>query len=107
MVLALADVCAALGLSENDRAIVLGEQGEEALDRLVNTRRVVATIVNERQAKALAHVQEHGEINIGAYHGLCPAWSSETLRRDLTDLVRRGILAKNRLGNRTRYTLAA
>jgi len=50
--------------------------------------------MNERQAKALAYVQEHDRITNREYRTLCPDVSAETLRLDLADLVERGILLK-------------
>jgi ATP-dependent DNA helicase RecG len=50
--------------------------------------------MNERQARALTYVQEHGRITNREYRTLCPDVSSETLRLDLVDLVDRGILLK-------------
>ncbi len=50
--------------------------------------------MNERQAKALAYVQEHGRITNREYRELCPDVSSETLRLDLVDLVEQGDLLK-------------
>jgi ATP-dependent DNA helicase RecG len=50
--------------------------------------------MNERQAKALTYVQEHGRITNREYRTLCPDVSAETLRLDLADLVEQGILLK-------------
>jgi ATP-dependent DNA helicase RecG len=50
--------------------------------------------MNERQAKALAYVQQHGRITNREYRSLCPDVSTETLRLDLVDLVERGVLLK-------------
>lgn len=50
--------------------------------------------MNERQLKALQYVREHGRITNREYQQLCPDVSPETLRLDLADLVRRGILLK-------------
>jgi ATP-dependent DNA helicase RecG len=50
--------------------------------------------MNERQLKALQYVREHGRITNREYQQLCPGVSPETLRLDLADLVRRGILLK-------------
>jgi len=50
--------------------------------------------MNERQARALTYVQEHGRITSREYHDLCPDVSPETLRLDMVDLVERGILLK-------------
>ncbi len=50
--------------------------------------------MNERQAKALAYIQQHGRITNREYQTLCPNVSPETLRLDMVDLVERGILLK-------------
>jgi ATP-dependent DNA helicase RecG len=50
--------------------------------------------MNERQARALTHVREHGSITNREYQQLCTDVSSETLRLDLVDLVERGVLLK-------------
>ena len=50
--------------------------------------------MNERQAKALTYVQEHGRITNREYRRFCPDVSAETLRLDLADLVERGVLLK-------------
>jgi ATP-dependent DNA helicase RecG len=51
-------------------------------------------VMNERQARALAYVQERGRITNREYRQFCPDVSSETLRLDLVDLVERNILLK-------------
>ena len=50
--------------------------------------------MNERQAKALSYVREHGRITNREYRTICPDVSAETLRLDLVDLVERGVLLK-------------
>jgi ATP-dependent DNA helicase RecG len=50
--------------------------------------------MNERQAKALAYVQQHERIRSRDYQELCPDVSAETLRLDLVDLVEKGVLLK-------------
>jgi ATP-dependent DNA helicase RecG len=50
--------------------------------------------MNERQAKALAYVQEHGRITNREYRSFCQDVSAETLRLDLVDLVEKGVLLK-------------
>jgi len=64
-----------------------------------------ARSMNERQAKALAYVQEHGRITNREYRQLCPDVSAETLRLDLADLVKRGILLKVGAKRGTYYIL--
>lgn len=61
--------------------------------------------MNERQAKALTYVQEHGRITNREYRKLCPDLSPETLRLDLVDLVDRGILLKVGAKKGTYYIL--
>lgn len=50
--------------------------------------------LNERQVQAMLHVYEQERISPRQYQELCPDVSSETLRRDLVDLVSRGLLLK-------------
>lgn len=109
MVLLLSDICDTLGLEEEDRLTVLGPEGQQALADILGERPVVSRLpafFNERQVKALAHVRGHGAINLGVYRQLCPHWSAETLRRDLADLVARGLLVKNGHKKGTYYTPA-
>jgi ATP-dependent DNA helicase RecG len=61
--------------------------------------------MNERQAKALAYVQERERITNREYRELCPDVSAETLRLDLVDLVERGILLKIGAKKGTYYIL--
>jgi hypothetical protein len=108
MVLLLSDVCDALGLIEEERAAILGQEGVGALaDELETRPRFEAGIsINDRQAKALDCVRKHGKINLSAYRAICPFWSDETLRLDLADLVARGLLVKNGAKRGTYYKLA-
>ncbi len=53
-----------------------------------------APTMNERQARALTYVQQHGRITNREYRELCPDVTAETLRLDLVDLTDRGILLK-------------
>lgn len=108
MVLLMSDLCAALGLNEAERTEVLGQAGETALADVLEERPLPIArppaLLNERQAKALDHVQGHGAINLGAFRQICPNWSPETLRCDLADLVSRGLLVKNGHKKGTYYT---
>lgn len=61
--------------------------------------------MNERQAKALAYVQERERITNREYRDICPDVSAETLRLDLADLVERGILLKIGAKKGTYYIL--
>lgn len=107
MVLLLSDVCDALALNDDERAVVLGRQGEQALAEISKTCPVIQsrTPMNERQTKVLTHVREHGTINLSAYREICSCWSDETLRLDLANLVAWGLLVKRGAKKGTRYTL--
>jgi predicted HTH transcriptional regulator len=48
--------------------------------------------LNPRQHMALAQLAQHKRITSHEYQSLCPEVHSETLRRDLANLVSRGIL---------------
>ena len=63
--------------------------------------------LNERQQAALRHLAAYGRITNSGYQDLCPEVSPETLRRDLVELVRSGVLIK--VGDRkaTYYILKA
>jgi ATP-dependent DNA helicase RecG len=50
--------------------------------------------LSERQEQAVAYLAQHGRITNREYQELCPDVSAETIRRDLADLVRRGLLLK-------------
>jgi len=50
--------------------------------------------LHPRQQMALAFLAAHGRITNSDYQSLCPSVHAETLRRDLADLVGRGVLIK-------------
>jgi ATP-dependent DNA helicase RecG len=55
--------------------------------------------MNERQARAVAHVREHGSITNREYRTLSDV--AETLRLDLVDLVEKGVFLK--IGSKKNY----
>ena len=61
--------------------------------------------MNERQARALTYVREHGSITNREYRKLCADVSPETLRLDLVDLVEKGLLLKIGSKKGTHYIL--
>ncbi|MBI3764614.1 MAG: transcriptional regulator, partial [Chloroflexi bacterium] len=61
--------------------------------------------MNERQARAITFIREHGSITNSDYRRLCPDVSPETLRLDLADLVDRGILLRIGAKKGTYYIL--
>jgi ATP-dependent DNA helicase RecG len=60
----------------------------------VDTRQWAALGLNERQIAALLHLGQHQRITNREMQDLAPDVSAETLRRDLSDLVERGMLLK-------------
>lgn len=61
--------------------------------------------LNPRQEKALDYLQAHRRITNRDYQTLCPDASPETLRRDLADLVDKGIVLKIGQKRATYYIL--
>lgn len=61
--------------------------------------------MNERQMRALEYIRESGRIANREYRQLCPDVSPETLRLDLADLVRKGVLLKIGAKRGTYYIL--
>lgn len=51
-------------------------------------------VLNNRQARAMQYVREHGSITNREYRTLCPDVSAETVRLDLSDMVEQGMLLK-------------
>ena len=52
------------------------------------------TNMNERQMKAVSYMDHNGRITNREYRQICPDVNAETLRRDLVDLVDKGLLLK-------------
>jgi ATP-dependent DNA helicase RecG len=72
-----------------------GHAGDDRLDAAaVDTREWRRMGLNERQIAALVHLAEHRRITNSDLQDLAPDVSAETLRRDLADLVERGLLLK-------------
>lgn len=61
--------------------------------------------LNPRQEIAIGHLIARGRITNRAYQELCPEVSPETLRRDLADLVKKGVLIKIGSKRATYYIL--
>jgi Fic family protein len=78
------------------------KRGERAMKRDVLAKRYG---LSERQAKALGHVMERGNLSILEYEALCPDANRRTLQRDLKDLVRKDLLRAEGATNRLEYRL--
>jgi len=61
--------------------------------------------MNERQLRALQYLQDHGSITNREYRELCPSVSAETIRLDLVDLAKRGLILKVGAKRGTYYIL--
>jgi ATP-dependent DNA helicase RecG len=71
-----------------------GQVGGEANGKYVDLSAYLALELNRRQQMALAYLAKHKRVSSHEYQALCPDVHAETLRRDLADLVSRGILIK-------------
>lgn len=61
--------------------------------------------MNERQLRALQYLREHGSITNREYRSLCPDVSAETIRLDLVDLQKKGLILKVGTKRGTYYIL--
>jgi predicted HTH transcriptional regulator len=100
----LADICDALHLTANEKAEVLGAEGQQAQDDILAERVRPQKRLNERQQQALAEVEQRGYITNGDLRQAFPQVTAETLRLDLVDLVQRGLLQRQGRCRGTVYT---
>lgn len=61
--------------------------------------------LSPRQAQALMHILEHGNINIQQFEALCPDVNRRTLQRELRSMVEKGVLVTEGATNRLIYRL--
>jgi len=61
--------------------------------------------MNERQMRAVGYIQDNGSIANREYQLVCPDVSPETLRLDLVDMVKKGLLLKIGANKGTYYIL--
>jgi len=61
--------------------------------------------LSDRQAKALAHLLEHGRLNIQDYERLCPKVNRRSLQRDLKVMLEKGLVVSEGATNRLVYRL--
>lgn len=61
--------------------------------------------MNERQIRAVGYIQDHGSIANREYQQICPDVSPETLRLDLSDMVKKSLLLKIGANKGTYYIL--
>jgi len=101
----LADICDALRLTVNEKAEVLGAEGQKVQDCILAEEIQPQKRLNERQKQALAEAQQRGHITNGDLRRVYPEVTAETLRLDLVDLVERGFLQRQGRCRGTVYTL--
>jgi cell filamentation protein, protein adenylyltransferase len=59
--------------------------------------------LTERQAMAVGHVLDEGQLTIGDFERLCPGANRRTLQRELKQLVDKGLLRPAKVRNRLQY----
>ena len=74
--------------------VILYGHGEGLVSEEIDRGRWSHLDLNQRQEKALTHLLEKERITNREYQELCPDVSSETIRRDLADLVSKNVLLK-------------
>jgi ATP-dependent DNA helicase RecG len=74
--------------------VTLAGHGASLISEQADVLRWRQAGVNERQEQALVYLVESGRITNRDYQQLCPDVSPETIRRDLADLVSKGLLLK-------------
>ena len=75
--------------------VILYGHGEDLIgEEEIDLTRWSHLDLNQRQEKALTYLLEKGRITNREYQELCPEVSSETIRRDLADLVNKNVLLK-------------
>ncbi len=74
--------------------VILYGHGEGLVSEEIDRGRWSHLDLNQRQEKALTHLLEKERITNRQYQELCPDVSSETIRRDLADLVSKNVLLK-------------
>jgi ATP-dependent DNA helicase RecG len=77
------------------RVTLFGELPEEAGSAArPNLQAYLEMGLNQRQQEAITFLLRHRRITNRDFQDVCPDVSAETLRRDLSDLVSRGLLVK-------------
>jgi ATP-dependent DNA helicase RecG len=76
------------------KATLFGSMNEADFGDIPNLQAYQSLELNPRQQMALAYLAAHKRINSGSYQDLCPDVHPETIRRDLVDMVKQGILIK-------------
>ncbi len=100
----LADICDTLHLTADEKAEVLGSDGQQAQDDILIEQIRPQKRLNERQMQALVEAQRRGHITNGDLQQVYPEVTTETLRLDLVDLVQRGLLQRQGRCRGTVYT---
>jgi Fic family protein len=62
--------------------------------------------LNERQAKALGHIIQHGKLTIRDFEALCPTVNRRSLQRDLKGMLDKNLITAEGATNQLVYRLA-
>ena len=76
------------------RVTLYADHSELTEGKVADLSRYIQLGLNSRQQMALSQLASHQRISSHDYQALCPDVHVETLRRDLADLVNRGVLIK-------------
>ncbi len=76
------------------RVTLYPEKGDKPPSVIPDLSTYAKRDLNPRQQRALGYLAENGRITNSDYLSLCPEVSAETLRRDLVDFVKKGVLIK-------------
>jgi predicted HTH transcriptional regulator len=71
--------------------VELRERSEQVIRRDVLVKRHA---LNERQAKALSHLIQHGKLTIQDFDALCPTVNRRSLQRDLKGMLDKNLIVK-------------
>lgn len=98
------DACASMGLPEPEFEERTGGLWVTFRKDLLTEEYLRSLELNERQIQGMLHVKERGSITNRAYRERIGV-SDESARRDLHDLVRKGMLCREGKGRSVRYVL--
>lgn len=79
------------------------KRGEQAIRRDIFVKEYT---LSDRQAKAIAHILEHGNLTIQDFERLCPDVNRRSLQRDLKAMIDNGLLITEGETHRLLYRLA-
>jgi predicted HTH transcriptional regulator len=82
--------------------IEVRERGEQVIRRDLMVQKHG---LNERQAKALGFLIQHGKLVIQDFEALCPSFNRRSLQRDLKDMMKKGLISGEGATHHQEYRL--